>query len=464
METQHKNLVVLGAGESGVGAAILAQQQGYRVFVSDAGKVPDQFKKELNAHGIEWEGGKHSMQRILAADEVIKSPGIPQQMAVVEKVRQAGIRISSEIDFAARFTEAKIVAITGTNGKTTTTSLIYHLLKEGGYEVAVGGNIGKSFARVLAEGDHPYFVLEVSSFQLEDVHSFRPHVALLLNITRDHLDRYNNDMEQYAAAKFNIAKYMGEGDTFIYNADDEQIAKVLNRQPLTRPWLESFSESMYQEGTLEVSRFSTALSQELGEEERHKERYTELPLKGKHNAMNAAAAILATMRMGMEHEQIAAALSSFEAIPHRLQEVGKVNGISFINDSKATNVEATAYALDAFGECPLVWIAGGTDKGNDYGGIQELVKQKVKALICLGRDNTKLLKAFGETVPYTFETTQVWEAVKTAYHMAEKGEIVLLSPACASFDLFKNYEDRGQQFAEAVKNLSEGFSAKNILK
>ncbi len=457
-----KKLVILGAGESGVGAALLAQARGYDVLVSESGGIAPAFRQELQHHQISFEEGGHS-EAWATADEVVKSPGIPQTTEVVRQIREKRIRISSEIDFASRFTSAKILAITGTNGKTTTTSLIYHLLKEAGYDVAVAGNIGKSFARTLFEGDHEYFVLEVSSFQLEDVHSFRPGVALLLNITRDHLDRYNGEMSAYAEAKFRITECMKEGDTFIYNADDEQIARVMNQREMPGIWMESFNEAYFQNNRLSVPRFYSPLFDDPDEQEqRPHEEYTDLPLKGRHNAMNIAAAILAVSRAGLEKQQIEAGLKTFKAVPHRLEEVGSINEISFVNDSKATNVEATAYALEAWGR-PVIWIAGGVDKGNDYQVIDELVRTRVKSLICLGKDNTKLLQAFGESVSFISETTNIKEAVLRAYHLAEKGDVVLLSPACASFDLFKNYEDRGDQFRQAVQaHLAKMDGTRNI--
>ena len=362
--------------------------------------------------------------------------------------REKGIKISSEIDFAARFSQAKIIAITGTNGKTTTTLLTYHLLKEAGLYVGLGGNIGESFARQLLEGDRDYFVLEISSFQLDDIHTFIPHIAMLLNITPDHLDRYEYSIQKYAAAKFKIFENMSEGDTLIFNEDDELITSEINHNQKLKIWAEGFSEAFYDNEGLRIPAFSSAFSPV---EEAVKEwlYFDALPLKGKHNALNISAALLASLRLGIAHNTLKNALDTFQNAPHRLEKVDVVNGITFINDSKATNVDAVQYALDAF-TAPLIWVAGGVDKGNDYSIITQLVKEKVKGIICLGKDNEKLKATFSELVSFIHETEDINDAVLTAYHLAETGDVVLLSPACASFDLFKNYEDRGVKFKEAV--------------
>ncbi|MBX2844178.1 MAG: UDP-N-acetylmuramoyl-L-alanine--D-glutamate ligase [Flammeovirgaceae bacterium] len=449
-----EKVIILGAGESGVGAAILALKKGYDVFVSDGGKIAPKFQQELEDNKIKYEEGKHTEKIILAADEVIKSPGIPDKVEIIQKIKEKGIRISSEIDFASRFTNGKVIAITGTNGKTTTTLLTYHFLKNAGLDVAIGGNIGESFARKLAEKDYNYFVLEISSFQLDDIHGFKPNIAMLLNITPDHLDRYDYKIENYAASKFKIIENMAEGDTFIYNADDENIAREINRRETGSFWTETFSESFLVNGELNIPAFFSPLFDEP--EGREKQViYKELPLKGKHNALNISAAILAAMRVGLEQNKIKEGLKTFKNAPHRLEEVAVINNVIFINDSKATNVDSTIYALDAF-ENPIIWIVGGTDKGNDYGPIKELVEEKVKGIICLGVDNEKLNREFGETNSFFYETQDVNDAVMKAYHFAEKGDVVLLSPACASFDLFKNYEDRGNRFKEAVKKNISG--------
>ncbi|UZR93261.1 UDP-N-acetylmuramoyl-L-alanine--D-glutamate ligase [Chondrinema litorale] len=449
-----EKVIILGAGESGIGAAILAKKLGYEVFVSDAGMIAPKFKTELAKHKISYEENGHSETEILSASEVIKSPGIPEKAGMIQKLRNAGIKISSEIDFASRYTKGKIVAITGTNGKTTTTLLTYHLLKEAGFDVALGGNIGTSFARLLAESDHDYFVLEISSFQLDDIHDFRPQVALLLNITPDHLDRYNYDVNQYAKAKFRIFENMLQGDTLIYNADDELIAKEINHNSDLKMWQESFSEAFVRDEELLIPAFFSPLFDQPEGAGNNWLTFNELPLKGKHNAMNMSAALLAATRLGIDYAMLKESLKTFKNVAHRLELTETINGIEFINDSKATNVDAVKYALDAF-NTSLIWIAGGVDKGNDYSEIAELVKAKVKGLICLGKDNEKLKTAFSETVSFIYETEDINDAVLTAYHLAEKGDVVLLSPACASFDLFKNYEDRGDKFKKAVaENLS----------
>jgi len=457
MET--KKIVILGAGESGTGAALLAKQQGLKVFVSDFGAIAPEFQKELQEAEIPFEQEGHNEALILVADEVIKSPGIPEKVPIIQKLREKGIKISSEIDFAARYTEAKIIAITGTNGKTTTTLLTYHLLKEAGLEVGLAGNIGKSFARQLTEKDSSYFVLEVSSFQLDDIHDFRPHIAMLLNITPDHLDRYENDMDKYAAAKFRIFENMQDGDTLIFNEDDERIAKKINHKEGQKIWEEGFSEAFYNAGILRLPAFTSAFSSFEQNPAKQWLEFGNLPLQGMHNAMNMSAALLAGLRLGIAPTVLQQGLATFQNVPHRLEKVDMVNGISFINDSKATNVDAVQYALDAF-EMPVIWIVGGVDKGNDYSQLLQLVKNKVKGIICLGKDNEKLKTAFAESVSFLHETQDIKNAVLTAYHLAEKGEVVLLSPACASFDLFKNYEDRGEQFKTAVAQALEPFKKK----
>ncbi len=457
MET--KKIVILGAGESGTGAALLAKQQGLKVFVSDFGAIAPEFQKELQEAEIPFEQEGHNEALILVADEVIKSPGIPEKVPIIQKLREKGIKISSEIDFAARYTEAKIIAITGTNGKTTTTLLTYHLLKEAGLEVGLAGNIGKSFARQLTEKDSSYFVLEVSSFQLDDIHDFRPHIAMLLNITPDHLDRYENDMDKYAAAKFRIFENMQDGDTLIFNEDDERIPKKKNHKEGQKIWEEGFSEAFYNAGILRLPAFTSAFSSFEQNPAKQWLEFGNLPLQGKHNAMNMSAALLAGLRLGIAPTVLQQGLATFQNVPHRLEKVDMVNGISFINDSKATNVDAVQYALDAF-EMPVIWIVGGVDKGNDYSQLLQLVKNKVKGIICLGKDNEKLKTAFAESVSFLHETQDIKNAVLTAYHLAEKGEVVLLSPACASFDLFKNYEDRGEQFKTAVAQALEPFKKK----
>lgn len=437
----RKNIVVLGAAESGVGAALLAQAKGFEVFVSDRGKIAPAYKQELEQAGIPFEEEQHTEERILQADEVIKSPGIPEKAAMVQQIRAKGIPVSSEIDFAARYTQARILAITGTNGKTTTTLLAYHLLKESGWNVGLAGNIGKSFAKSVLEDAHDFYVLEVSSFQLDDIHSFKPEAAMLLNITPDHLDRYHYQMDLYAASKFRIAAYMDAQGLFIYNGSDEYLCSQMPKHPMACRQA-AFHLQDYTHDSLHVRLHdgSEAL-------------FEELPLRGPHNGMNMSAAIMAAYFMGLSVEQIRKVLPSFRNTAHRLEEVGAIRGVRFVNDSKATNVDAARYALDSFRE-PLVWVAGGTDKGNDYALIDALVRRNVKALICLGVDNGKLLEAFGD-LPEVRQTQDVRQAVAWGLELAAPGEVVLLSPCCASFDLFKNYEDRGNQFRQAVLDLKQ---------
>jgi UDP-N-acetylmuramoylalanine--D-glutamate ligase len=440
-----KKIVVLGGRESGIGAAILAKKAGYEVFLSDSGQIPSDYLAELQYHQIDFEQNHHSPKRILEADEVVKSPGIPQTLSLIKKIREKNILISSEIDFAFRFCKSKIIAITGTNGKTTTTLFTYHLLKSAGLNVGLAGNIGESFAKKVAYHSFDWYVLEVSSFQLEDVHSFKPNVGILLNVTPDHLDRYPS-LEQYCEAKFNLTKFMDSSCLFIYNADSENIARRLNHHPVAHAQLEPFTEAYFKEDRL----FLPALrSPEENLNIPKKHIFDRLPLAGKHNAMNIAAAVLAALRIGIDEKTIQNSFSSFENAPHRLQKVAQINDITFINDSKATNVDSVMYALDAF-NCPIVWIAGGIDKGNDYSQILPLVRQKVKALVCLGKDNQKLMDFFAEEVAVILDTQDIKDAVRKAYQLAERGDVVLLSPACSSFDLFKNYEDRGNRFMAAV--------------
>ncbi|MGB0522817.1 MAG: UDP-N-acetylmuramoyl-L-alanine--D-glutamate ligase [Flammeovirgaceae bacterium] len=445
-------LVILGAGESGVGAALLAQAKGYEVFVSDAGQIKENYKKELEAAAIDFEEGQHSEQRILEADEIVKSPGIPHKVPLIQQAIEERIPILSEIEFASRYTNAKLIAITGTNGKTTTSLLAFHLLQVAGFNVGLAGNIGESFARKVLTHDHEYYVLEVSSFQLDDIHRFRPNIAIILNITADHLDRYEYQLEKYIAAKFRLIENMKIGDVFIYNADDENIARQLNRSNYLVS-TEPFTEGFYRKGKLSLP----TLGFVEGDSSVHAAQRLEfdsLPLRGKHNGMNMSAAILAALRVGVTKSAIEEGLKSFKNVPHRLETVATINGVTFINDSKATNVDATYYALDSF-DTPIVWVVGGVDKGNDYSQLHQLVKNHVKAIVCLGVDNQKLFKVFAEMVDFIDETQDVFEAVSKAYHLAENKDIVLLSPACASFDLFNNYEHRGEAFKQAVEKLKD---------
>lgn len=468
-----KRIVILGSGESGTGAALLGKAKGFDVFVSDKGPIKDVYKQELDAHGIAWEENGHSLDNILNADEIIKSPGIPEKTELMQAVRAKGINVIGEIEFGYRYAgKCSIIAITGSNGKTTTTELTYHLLKTAGLNVYKGGNVGNSFARLVLEhstlnpqpsspNPHPpililhpsplipqppsliphpsppIYVLEVSSFQLDDMQQFRPKISMLLNITPDHLDRYEYQLENYVRSKFRVAMNQGRGDLCILNANDPNIQRYLadNPQAVTckKQWVR---KSELQNGYVRVGRsynFDIASTN----------------LKGPHNLFNAACAIRAALALGAEPGLIEEGLYSFETPPHRLERVAEINGVTWINDSKATNVDSVFYALQAV-DTPIVWIVGGQDKGNDYGPILKLVKKNVKAIVCMGIDNSKIIKAFGKMKKPMVETKSASEAVQAAAALAEEGDTVLLSPACASFDLFKNYEDRGEQFREAV--------------
>ena len=437
-------IVVLGAGESGVGAALLAKQKGYEVFVSDFGTVKEQYQKELTENGFEWEQGQHSEEKILSAEMLIKSPGIPETK-LIAKARVKGIEVLSEIEFASRFSEGKIVAITGSNGKTTTASLTYHLLKSAGFNVGLAGNIGASFARCLANSDRDYWVLELSSFQLDDIRQFKPYIAILLNLSPDHLDRYDGKMENYVAAKMRITENQTKEDYFIYWDDDEWIKKNLAKVKATKLPLgqKTVTEGAY----LEDKQINININREQLTMTIH-----DLALQGKHNCYNSMAGGIAAKLLGITNDVVRDCLADFEKIEHRLEPVLKVYGVDYINDSKATNVNATWYALDSMNK-PVVWICGGVDKGNDYEELVPLVNDKVKAIVCLGTDNSKLIRTFGGVVELIQDTASMDDAVKAAYRFAEKGDAVLLSPACASFDLFANYEDRGRQFKEQIRLL-----------
>ena len=448
-----RKLTILGAGESGVGAALLAKKEGWEVFVSDSEKIQDAFKNELIENQIRFEEQGHTNDLILEADEIVKSPGIPSDALIVKIAKKSGISILSEIEFAYRYTSASIIAITGTNGKTTTTLLTHHLMKEAGINVGLAGNIGDSFARKVATEQRDWYVLEISSFQLDDIHAFRPKIATVLNITPDHLDRYDFDLDKYASAKFQITKNMSSSDLFVYNADDELVCRELNKLRKSHFRTEPFSLSFLKNNELEIPALNQLAVDLEGFDEPLNMHFDHLPLKGKHNAMNMSAAILMALRAGADEFKIKKALPSFKNTAHRMEMVAVIHGIPFYNDSKGTNVEAAKYALDSFDQ-PIIWIAGGQDKGNDYSQLLPWVRKNVKAMICLGVDNTKLTDAFGETVPYHIETQSVSEAVLAGYHFAEKGDVVLLSPACASFDLFQNYAARGDQFREAVSKLN----------
>jgi UDP-N-acetylmuramoylalanine--D-glutamate ligase len=479
MNAELNKLVILGAAESGIGAAILGKRKGYEVFVSDRGNIAEAYRLQLEQENIEFEQGQHSIERLLTADLVVKSPGIPEKASVIQTLRDADITIISEIEFASCYTTAKIIAITGSNGKTTTTLLTHHLLKNAGFSVALAGNIGDSFALHVATQAQPdWYVLEISSFQLDDVETFKPHIAIITNITPDHLDRYNYDFEEYICAKFNITINQDENDFLIYGADNNhafiidllddvaannrlgmcpytlaedtktlmQIIKAASPDPDDAPTnipLLAFPKQgnlCFKQGTEhDFFELEQAINIPI----------STLPLKGKHNQLNAMAATMAALLAGASAHDISQALGSFTAPPHRLEPCGTINGIDFINDSKATNVDSAWYALDAMTQ-PIVWIAGGTDKGNDYSALNDLVAQKVKALICMTTDSSKLRKAYSHLIPHIVEAHSTDNAVQQALAIAQSGDVVLLSPCCASFDLFKNYEDRGNQFKDSV--------------
>ena len=441
-------LVVLGGGESGVGTAILGQQKGFEVFVSDKGDIKEEYSKVLEHFEIEWESGKHSEEKIMNADLVMKSPGIPDKVPLVVQLVAKGIPVISEIEFASKYTDANIIGITGSNGKTTTTMLTDHLLKNGGLNVGMAGNIGDSFAKMVAEQEFGHYVLEISSFQLDGIVDFKPHIAMITNITPDHLDRYDYKFENYVASKFRIAMNQDAADFLIYDGDDTAIKEGLKKHPVQSKLIPFSLKETQQQGAwlendiikLKVEHKTLEMSTDI------------LALDGQHNVKNAMAASLASMLVGVRKETIRQSIQSFQGVPHRLEKVLKINHVEYINDSKATNVNAAYYALDGIKK-PIVWIAGGVDKGNDYSDLMPLVREKVKAIICLGMDNTKLKESFGNVIDLMVETYSMEEAVKVAYKIGERGDAVLLSPACASFDLFKNYEDRGDQFKKAIKNL-----------
>ena len=433
----QNQVAILGAGESGVGAAILAKQKGWEVFVSDYGEISEEYKAQLEQYNIDFEEKRHTKAKILNVGQVIKSPGVSDKAPIIKQLGKAGIPVVSEIEFAAQYTDATIIGITGSNGKTTTTNLIYHILKMARYNVGLAGNIGHSFARMVAEEQHEYYVLELSSFQLDGIKFFAPDIAILLNITPDHLDRYEYNFDNYIASKLHITMNQESDNHLIYNVEDENIMKKMATvgteatSHAIRP-----SDLNASNWTVNNETFSAS----------------ELTIKGKHNLFNATCAIKAAMLVGVEISDIKKALRTFRNDPHRLEKVAIKNDITYINDSKATNIDAVWYALDAMTE-PVVWIVGGTDKGNDYSSLMDLVENKVKAIICMGIDNSKIHEAFSTQIKIIEDTQSAEEAVNVATKYAKSGDVVLLSPACASFDLFKNYKDRGEQFKEAVKNI-----------
>lgn len=443
-----KRLVVLGGGESGVGTAILGKKEGYDVFVSDFGKIKDNYRNVLNQYEIKWEDEQHTEEVILNADVVMKSPGIPDKAPIVKKLVEKGIPVISEIEFADPFNKALTIGITGSNGKTTTTMLTYHLLKEGGLNVGLGGNIGKSFAWQVAEENYDSYVLELSSFQLDGIINYKPHIAIITNISPDHLDRYDYKYENYIASKFRITMNQTEDDYLIYDADDEAIANWLQNNKV-KAQLIPFSISKPIENGAYLNKQIMEIN--INQEEFLMET-ANIALEGKHNMKNAMAATSVAQLMRIRKQTIRESLSNFQGVEHRLEKVLKIQNVQYINDSKATNVNATFFALDSM-TTPTVWIVGGVDKGNDYSELMSLVHEKVKAIICLGIDNKKIIEAFANIVDMMVEVDNMRDAVHTAKHIAEKGDTVLLSPACASFDLFQNYEDRGNQFKNEVRNL-----------
>ena len=447
MEGKNKHIVILGAGESGVGAALLAKKQEWNVFVSDAGKIKADYKTELDNNQIEWEENTHSTDRIFQAELIVKSPGIPETTDLMRALRNKEIKIISEIEFAGYYTRGKSICVTGSNGKTTTTMLTHHILKKAGWDVGLAGNVGKSFAKQVAEGDHDWYVLELSSFQLDDMFDFKADIGILTNITPDHLDRYENQMQKYVDSKFRILNNQNHEDWFIYNYDDPIIREELSKRKLSMN-LAPFS--LKEE--IKVGAYAVNNQLIINIKDQLTMSIHELALKGKHNTQNSLAAGIAGRLVEIRKSVVRESLEDFENVEHRLEFVAKVNGIEFINDSKATNINSTWYALETM-ENPVVWVMGGVDKGNDYSELSNLVKDKVKAIICLGIDNQKIIKAFGHLVETIVEVGSATEAVAYAYRLAKKNETVLLSPACASFDLFENYEDRGNQFKQAVRKL-----------
>ncbi len=453
MGTNTQRLVILGAAESGVGAALLGKQQGWDVFVSDGGKIKEQFKETLQQQGIAFEEGTHTEERILSATCIVKSPGISDKVAIIKKVRGAGIEVCSEIEFGYRYKgNSKIIAITGSNGKSTTTKLTYHIMQQAGYDVAMVGNIGYSFARQIAEKPCEWYVMEISSFQLDDIYNFRPDVAVLLNITPDHLDRYDYKFENYVASKFRITMNQTKADHFIVNQDDKVMMDYLATHSIQAKLIyltmsDNTNTTGGDGGNIRDERLHIQYDGDNVEMSIH-----ELSIKGRHNQYNSMAAGISARIAGVRKEKIRESFASFEGLEHRLEYVATVRGVEFINDSKATNVNSVWFALESMKK-PVVLILGGQDKGNDYTEILALVKEKVKAIVCMGVDNAPIHAAFGQTIETIVDTARAEDAVHAAYALAENGDVVLLSPACASFDLFKNYEDRGQQFKEAVRDL-----------
>jgi UDP-N-acetylmuramoylalanine--D-glutamate ligase len=443
-----KRIVVLGGAESGTGAAVLAKLQGFDVFLSDMSNIAPAFINTLNDYGIAFEQGQHTADLICNATEIIKSPGIPNKAPIIQQIIALQIPIISEIEFASRYTKAKMIAITGTNGKTTTTLLTYHLLKNAGLNVGLAGNVGNSFAMQVATKKFDYYVLELSSFMLDDMFDFKADIAILTNITPDHLDRYDYQMQKYVNSKFRITQNQTASDYFIYCKDDEVIQAALASQQIDSTMIPfSIAEDLAYGASISNQHLNIKLKQNT-----FTMTIQELALQGKHNLYNSMASGVAAKLLDIRNETLKESMSDFKNAPHRLEHVARIQGIEFINDSKATNVNATWFALESI-NTPIIWIAGGVDKGNDYSMLTQLVKDRVRAIVCLGTDNSKIHEAFGNVVDIIVNTASATEAAEVSYHLGKKGDTVLLSPACASFDLFKNYEDRGQQFIDAVKEL-----------
>ena len=443
-----KRLVILGGGESGVGTAILGKQKGWEVFLSDKGSLKPHYRETLNKEGIQWEEGTHTEEKILSADVIMKSPGIPDKAPIIKKAHEKGIAVISEIEFASQYTNSLIVGITGSNGKTTTTLLTHHIFKEAGLQVGLGGNIGYSFAELVATENPPYYVLEISSFQLDGIEHFAPHIAVLLNITPDHLDRYDYKFENYIDSKFRIAMNQTENDYLIYDADDEVITQWLSTHTIKSKLIPfSIEKELPQGAFLKDNKIYIMLENQTTEID-----VEEISLRGKHNIKNTMAASVAARLVNIRNNSLRESLKGFKGAPHRLEEVKVVDGVTYVNDSKATNVNSVFYALDTI-KTPIVWIVGGQDKGNDYNSLLPYVHEKVRAIVCLGVDNTPIIQSFYNTIGTLVETRSMDEAVKLAQGFAQEGDTVLLSPACASFDLFKNYEERGDLFKAAVQKL-----------
>jgi UDP-N-acetylmuramoylalanine--D-glutamate ligase len=443
-----EKLVILGAGESGVGSAILARKEGFDVFVSDAGSIKPDYRQTLTSMDFEFEEGGHTESRILEAHTVVKSPGIPEKAPIIRLLHENGIPVISELEFAVRYSRARHICITGSNGKTTTTLMIYHILSRAGLKVGLAGNIGQSFARQVAEEDFDYYVLEVSSFQLDGMFDFRADIAVLMNITPDHLDRYEYNFQNYVDSKFRIIRNMRPEDHFVYCGDDPVIRQELSNRSILPQQLPFGFDQVYNPGAwvendeLNIVIHNNPFNMSL----------FDLSMQGKHNAYNSMASGIASRVLDIRKESIRECLTDFQGVEHRLETVIKVHGIEFINDSKATNVNSTWYALESM-KGKVVWIVGGIDKGNDYSILHSLVRDKVKSIVCLGKDNARIHESFDKLIDVVVDTDNMEEAVRTSYYLAEEGNIVLLSPCCASFDLFENYEDRGRQFKSAVRNL-----------